>query len=424
MKSLWDEKEAQHWADLGGGEPAEIDLALRVYSSRLLGTEPDLVLHGGGNTSVKTRRPAKDGTVKDVIHVKGSGWDLATIEAPGLPAMWLDPLLRARDVPNMSDEEMVAFLRREMLDQNGPNASVEALLHAFIPEKFVDHTHSCAALAIADQPNAADICRDVFDDELCIIPYVMPGFKLSHAADQIIQKHGPGSSGMFLVNHGLFAYGATARQSYERIIDHTDRCENYLTKCGAALPPQEMGTRQDNPGAYSVIVDLQTALSKWDFFGPGGPVLDLRIGDVNSTYLATQNLHEVSSRGTATPDHVIRIKPRPMVGDVSFTQMDWNRTIRDYADWYESYFERNAQHADEPKTMLDPLPRVALIRGLGIVGIGRTEKESGIAADLAEQNARIILSAEKLGRFSPLSERDIFELEYWSLEQAKLKKPA
>jgi len=424
MKSLWNDDEAQGWIDSAGGDPAETDLALRVYTSRLIGQEPDLVLHGGGNTSVKTQRAGVDGAVRDVIHVKGSGWDLATIEGPGLPGMWLDPLLSARDVPNMTDDEMVVFLRNEMLDQSGPNPSVEALLHAFLPPKFVDHTHSCAALAIADQPNAAELSREIFGEELCVIPYVMPGFKLSHEADRIFRQAGDGANGLFLANHGIFSHGDDARTSYERIIRYTDMCERYLERHGAALPPEEPHTKVSDPDQHAPIAALRQALAGWDFFGGEGPVLDLRVGDANTRYLSTPDLEDVSARGTATPDHVIRIKPRPMIGEAAFEAGDWERAVRDYADWYAAYFERNAPHAAEPKTMLDPLPRVTLIRGLGIVGIGRNAKEAGVAADLAEQNARVILSAEALGRFTPLNERDLFDLEYWSLEQAKLKKAA
>ncbi|MFG6589365.1 class II aldolase/adducin family protein [Sulfitobacter sp. MOLA879] len=424
MKSLWNDADAQAWIDSAQKDPAAIDLALRVYTSRLIGQEADLVLHGGGNTSVKSRRKDATGVERDVIHVKGSGWDLSSIEGPGLPAMWLDPLLTARDVPNMSDDEMVPFLRAQMLDQSGPNPSVEALLHAFLPAKYVDHTHSCAALAIADQPNAAELARDLFGSTLCVIPYVMPGFKLSHAADRIFQTEGRETGGLFLVNHGLFSHGDDARSSYERIIRYTSMCEDFLDRHGATLMPEETDTFIENPDNHTAVATLRTALSRWDFFGAKGPALDLRISKANSRFLALPDLEEVSARGTATPDHVIRIKPRPMLGFASFDTTDWDRAVKGYADWYEGYFNRHAPLAEEPKTMLDPLPRVALIRGLGIVGIGRNAKEAGIAADLAEQNARIIVSAEALGKFKPLNEAQMFEMEYWSLEQAKLKKAA
>lgn len=422
MQSLWNDAEAEALVSTTHAGP-DRDLALRVYSSRLIGQEPELVLHGGGNTSVKTQRPGADGRMRDVLHVKGSGWDLATIEAPGLPAVWLDPLLQVAGETAMRDEEMVALLRGEMLDPAGPTPSVEALLHAFLPGKFVDHTHSCAALVIANQPDAAKLAAEVFGTELCVIPYVMPGFQLSVAANRLFTAQGAGAAGLFLVNHGLFSQGPDARSAYEAIIRYTTQCEEHLAKNGAALLPPEVPRRDPAREGHATLEALRAALAQWPVFS-GGLALDLRFSAAIDRYLALPGLAEVSSRGTVTPDHVIRIKPRPVLGDAQFGHEDWQRAVRGFADWYEAYFSRNAARATEKKTMLDPLPRVALIKGLGLVGIGKTAKEASIAADLAEQGVRVVLSAEALGRFAPLSEGDLFDMEYWSLEQAKLKPAA
>ncbi|WP_333826361.1 class II aldolase/adducin family protein [Pararhodobacter sp.] len=420
MKSLWNEAEVDGLLAATGACGAERDLALRVYSSRLIGQEPELVLHGGGNTSVKTQRADAGGRLRDVLHVKGSGWDLGTIEEPGLPAVWLAPLLQVAGETAMRDEEMVALLRREMLDPTGPTPSVEALLHAFLPGKFVDHTHSCAALAIANQPDAAERALDIFGSELCVIPYVMPGFQLSVAANRLFAARGAEAAGLFLVNHGLFSQGPDARSAYEAIIRYTTQCEEHLAQHGAALVPPAAQQQDPAREGHATLDALRTALSEWPVFS-GGLALDLRYSAAIDQYLALPDLAGVCTRGTVTPDHVIRIKPRPVLGDEKFGLEDWQRAVRGFADWYEAYFHRNAARATEGKTMLDPLPRVALIRGLGLVGIGKTAKEAGIAADLAEQGARVVLSAEALGRFTPLSEGDLFDMEYWSLEQAKLK---
>lgn len=419
MQSRWDDAEAARIESAAGEDPADRALALRVYSSQLIGQEPDLVLHGGGNTSVKVQRRDGLGELRDVIHVKGSGWDLVTIEAPGLPGMWLDPLLKARGIPDMGDEEMVRFLRAEMLDQSGPTPSVEALMHAFLPGKVVDHTHSAATLALANQPDAADIAKRIYGERLCLVPYVMPGFALSHAADRIFSRDGARSEGMFLVNHGLFSFGEDARTSYERILRFTTECEDFLVANGAQLAGPESGTRGSNlPGEARALADALAANAPF----ADGLHVDLRSSPAIDRFLALPDLAEISARGTVTPDHVIRIKPRPVLGAAGFSSGDWDRALRDYADWYEAYFNRNAARATEPKTMLDPMPRVALIPGVGIVGIGRNAKEAGIAADLAEQSARVIWSAERFGRFTPLGEADLFDMEYWSLEQAKLRK--
>jgi len=415
MQSLWNDADAAAWADKGDESPAERALALRVYTSRLIGQVPDLVLHGGGNTSVKV-----DGPGGKVLHVKGSGWDLGAIEAPGLPAVSLAPLLAVRAGGRLSDPEMVTLLRSNMLDQSGPNPSVETLLHAFLPARFVDHTHSAAALAIANQPNAAELSREIFGERLVVVPYVMPGFDLAIESDKLFAAEGEGSEGLFLVNHGLFSFHDDPRISYERIIDFTTACEAFLESRGAALPPPEPNAGVEEPLRGEVLGRLEAVLRRHPVFA-AGVFFDVRRTKAIDAFLALPDFAEIVGRGTVTPDHVIRLKPRPLIGDAGFSEADWSRAVDAFVADYTAYFERNVPHADEPKIMLDPLPRYALIRGFGLVGIGRTQKEAGICADLAEQAARVMISAEKLGRFTPIGERDLFAMEYWSLEQAKLK---
>ncbi|MBN8997413.1 MAG: class II aldolase/adducin family protein [Rhizobiales bacterium] len=415
MQSLWKDVDAEVWRAKGETVPGGADLALRVYTSRLIGQEPDLVLHGGGNTSVKVA----DGG-EEVLYVKGSGWDLATIEAPGLPGVALQPLLAVREGGRLSDPEMVGLLRRNMIDQSGPNPSVETLLHAFLPARYVDHTHSAAALAIANQPNAADLSREIFGDRLVVVPYVMPGFDLAVAADRCFREAGGEGDGLFLVNHGLFAFHDDPRLSYERIIAFTTACEAFLDSRGAALAPPEATTIADEGLRDRVLAALGAALRRHPVFA-AGPAFDLRATASIGRFLALPDFAGIVGRGTVTPDHVIRLKPKPLIGEAAFTGDDWARAIDAFAADYAAYFERNARNADEPKIMLDPMPRVALVRGLGLVGIGRNAKEAGICADLAEQAVRVMLSAERIGRFTPIGERDLFDMEYWSLEQAKLK---
>lgn len=414
MQSLWNDAEAAA-AARNGTSPSERDIALRVYTSRLIGQVPDLVLHGGGNTSVKV---GEDGGT--VLYVKGSGWDLATIEAPGLPGVSLAPLLEVRQGGRLSDPEMVSLLRRNMLDPSGPNPSVETLLHAFLPSRYVDHTHSAAALAIANQPDAAELSRAIFGDRLAIVPYVMPGFDLAIAADQCFRAASGAPEGLFLVNHGLFAFHDNPRESYERIIAFTTACERFLEERGAALRPPEATVIADAGLRDHVLAALASALGRHPAFAAGA-VFDVRATPSIEAFMAVSDCLAIASRGTVTPDHVIRLKPKPLAGDASFTAEDWGRAIDAFADDYVAYFERNAPHADEPKIMLDPMPRWALVRGLGLVGIGRSAKEAGICADLAEQALRVMLSAERIGRFTPIGERELFDMEYWSLEQAKLK---
>ncbi|RCK41513.1 short-chain dehydrogenase [Thalassospira profundimaris] len=414
MQNLWNDQDAQSYIDqaIAQGQPA--DLGLRVYTSRIIGQVPDLVLHGGGNTSVKITQD--DGT--RIIHVKGSGWDLETIEAPGLPAVYLQPLLDARHQGRLSDPEMVALLRKNLLEADAPNPSVEALLHAYLPDTFVDHTHSTAVLVLADQDNSEEIMREIYGDRLAFLPYVMPGYDLSIAGADLFDQF-PDCQGLWLKNHGLFTFGATAKESYDRMIDFVTEAENYIEAKGIALPGPE---KSDGSLSQTLRDKLQSALQKGGSPFANAIAMDFRTTPSIRTYLANPALEDIATRGTATPDHVIRIKPFPMIIDENANESTISAAIEDYQQKYSAYFNRNAPNASEPKVQLDPWPRIVLIRNVGLVGLGKDAKAAAIAGDLGEQTARIINAAEKIGRFQPINEADLFDMEYWSLEQAKLQK--
>ncbi|KKB76870.1 hypothetical protein VW29_19420 [Devosia limi DSM 17137] len=416
MQSRWNEQEEIRLTTEARSD-AERDLALRIYSARLIGEDPDLVLHGGGNSSVKLTVTGADGQPQDVIHIKGSGHDLATIGAEGMPAVYAAPLEEFRTLDRLSDLDMVAGLRRNLIDPAAPTPSIEALLHAYMPGRYVDHTHSTAALVIANQPDAAELAARIYGDQLTVVPYVMPGFELSIAADRVFRRAPAGSEGLFLVNHGLFTQGETARQSYLRMIDAVRAAETFLADCGIVVGPPEAHEPGYDAGAAPVRALLQDALA------PNG-LAHVQFCSTPSlrTYSALPDLAEVSARGTATPDHVIRTKPFPLILERGANKEKLTAALDDYAQRYRAYFDRNLALTDEPKTMLDPFPRTVLVPGLGAFGIGNTAVAAGIVVELAEQTARIILAAEALGRYHPLSEAELFQMEYWSLEQAKLKK--
>src|SRR3954468_576099 len=229
MQSAWNDSDAD--AAVAIYENLGRDVALRVYTTRLLGQDARLVLHGGGNTSVKTRIADLNGDAVDVLCVKGSGWDMATIEPEGLPAVRLAPLVKLRARENLSDEDMVRLQRANLIDPAAPNPSVEALLHAFIPHKFVDHTHSIAVLALTDQPKGEALCREVFGARVGYVPYVMPGYGLAKAAAQVFDAD-PSVEGLVLIKHGIFSFGADARQSYERMIALVASAEAWIAKNG------------------------------------------------------------------------------------------------------------------------------------------------------------------------------------------------
>lgn len=413
MQSRWNDDDAGLYADAAIAERQDPDLGLRIYPSRIIGGDPDLVLHGGGNTSVKMK--AADGC--DIIHIKGSGWDLDKIEAPGLPAVRLDPLLAARDGKKLSDPEMVALLRANLLDSASPNPSVEALLHAFLPFRFVDHSHATAILALADQPDMQETVKRIHGDRVAWVPYVMPGFDLSIEGDKIYRRF-PGCEGLWLENHGLFTFADTARASYELMIEFVTMAEGDLAARGVSLTgPQECDRKPDPELARR----LETALRTGDSPFAPGLHMDFRSTPAIREHVTKPDAEAISLRGTVTPDHVIRIKPWPLVIDADANEDAIETALRDYRQRYKAYFDRNAPRANEPKTMLDPYPRVVMVKGAGMFALGTTAKAAGIGGDLCEQATRAINAAEAYGRYTPISEADLFDMEYWSLEQAKLQ---
>lgn len=417
----WNDAEAEGFA-AGAISAADRDLALRLYSCRLIGADPDLVLHGGGNTSVKLSRLQHDGSLEHIIYIKGSGRDLATIDAEGMPGVYLSPLDAFRQLDALDDVEMVAGLRKNLVNPDAPTPSIEALLHAYLPGKYVDHTHATAALVIANQPDAAQLALRIFGDHLVILPYVMPGFELSIAGDRAFQAGLPEAVGLFLVNHGLFTQGETAQASYDRMRDCVQRLTDYLSERGIFIPAPEPHDDTAGERANRLASKLTRALNARGDSKPRLEALAFRRTPSIVSYTQLPDFADISSRGTATPDHVIRTKPFPLVVLEDWDQARIDSAFDQYGERYHAYFDRNAKLSAEPKTMLDTLPRVVLVPGLGAFGLGATNKAATIICDLVEQSARIILAAEALGRYAPLSESDLFRMEYWSLEQAKLRK--
>jgi rhamnose utilization protein RhaD (predicted bifunctional aldolase and dehydrogenase)/NAD(P)-dependent dehydrogenase (short-subunit alcohol dehydrogenase family) len=422
MQSAWNDRDAE--AAVARYENLGRDLALRVYTTRLLGKDPRLVLHGGGNTSVKTRLADLNGEEVDVLCVKGSGWDMGSIEPAGLPAVRLAPLLKLRGREKLSDEEMVQLQRANLIDPMAPNPSVEALLHAFIPLKFVDHTHSTAVLALTDQPEGSIVPRG-FCARVGYVPYFMPGFGWPRRG--AVFDADPSVEGL-IRKHGIFSFGADARQAYERMIRLVTLAEERLARqrkpasTGAKLPACPARVADVAPiirGACSLPEDKTEGA--WKRF-----ILDFRGNDAVMNFVNGTELARYGQAGVVTPDHNIRIKNRPLVvaapadGDLSGFKNSVGDAVAAYGEYYKGYFDRNNARVGGIKTMLDPMPRVVLVPGVGLFGLGRSKKDAKIAADLAEAAVATITDAEAVGRFEPLPESDLFDVEYWSLEQAKL----
>lgn len=408
------------------------DLALRTYTARLLGKNQALVLHGGGNTSVKSRARTVLGEEVDVLHVKGSGWDLATIEPAGHPACRMDALLALARLPELSDEAMVNGLRLALLDADAPTPSVEALLHAVLPPRFVDHTHADAILALVDQPNAEAIARECFTRGLVWVPYVMPGFSLAHACkkawDETVAR-GEAPEVMVLEKHGIFTFGDTAKESYERMIAHVSTAERYAADRAST---QSLGipVREDSATVGTVLATLRGALARTSGASPeGGPVLALRASDTVLAFLERKDLDGLVERGSATPDHVIRTKPWPLVVRTSGTSTEELKASLDaaivaYRAKYDAYFARCSEARKRAVAKLDPMPNVILLPRIGLVTRASTLAAAEIAADVYEHTMDVMTCASEIGEYRPVTELDLFDVEYWSLEQKKLGKPA
>jgi rhamnose utilization protein RhaD (predicted bifunctional aldolase and dehydrogenase)/NAD(P)-dependent dehydrogenase (short-subunit alcohol dehydrogenase family) len=427
MKSAWVDREAQAAVDHYGRTGIGADLALRVYTTRLLGRDPKLVLHGGGNTSVKTRLRDLTGEDVEVLCVKGSGWDMGTIEPPGLPAVRLAPLrnLRAREA--MSDEDMVKFGRANLIDPMAPNPSVETLLHAFLPHKFVDHTHSNAVLSIVDQEDSRARCEDIYNGRMGFLPYIMPGFGLAKEAAAVFEQNRQ-VEGLILDKHGIFTFGESAREAYERMIEMVTLAEAHLGKNRKAVFAS-ISLPNQIASLCGVAPILRGAVALKDAKTEGAwrrLLLDFRTSDAILNFVNGTELARYSQAGVITPDHTIRTKNWPLLVPAPDQSRldDFREAARNaaaqFAAGYEDYFRRHNTRAGGNKIMLDPAPRVILVPGLGLFGLGRSKKEATVAADLAQAAVEGITDAEAIGRFAPIGEADMFNCEYWSLEQAKL----
>ncbi|MFN2645928.1 MAG: bifunctional aldolase/short-chain dehydrogenase [Burkholderiales bacterium] len=399
MKSLWRDDEAAQFSG---------PLGPRVYTSRLLGRDKSLVLHGGGNTSVKLREKNLFGEDEDILYVKGSGWDLETIEAPGFTPVALGYVRRLAGLPSLSDPQMVNELNTHTLRAGAPSPSVETILHAILPHTYVDHTHADAVLSVSNAPEGEKRVREIYGERVVVIPYIMAGFDLAaYCAREFPRQAGRSTIGMVLLSHGIFSFGKDARESYERMIELVSMAEEYLQRKGA-WHVSSPAARPAVPKREEIAALRQAVSDK-----AGVPLLT-RVNDSPKFVGFAQHadIVQLSQQGPATPDHVIRTKPFPMLG----------RDVAGYARTYREYFERHATQAKEKKTILDAAPRMVLDASLGFAALGRTAKDTAIVEELYEHTIDVILRAEALGGWRALDARHTFDIEYWDLEQAKLKK--
>jgi rhamnose utilization protein RhaD (predicted bifunctional aldolase and dehydrogenase)/NAD(P)-dependent dehydrogenase (short-subunit alcohol dehydrogenase family) len=399
MKNLWSDADA-----LAFGTDA---LGQRVYSSRLLGRDPSLVLHGGGNTSVKASATDPLGRAHEVLYVKGSGWDLATIERAGFAPVRLNVLREIAELPSISDPDLVRAQRLALTDPGAPDPSVEAVLHAIIPATFVDHTHADVVVAMTNTPRGAKNVRAVFGERVIVVPYVMPGFALARAVYELARNLDWSQyDGMILLHHGVFTWGETARASYDAMIDLVAKAESFVQSSGAT-------TQTKNPA----FEDLRTLSAiRREVSRAAGRAMIAIVDQTNAAngFASMTDVASIATRGPLTPDHVIRTKPTPVVfGD------DPVADVRRFGMEYRAYFERCGATT---KQMLDVAPRWAVWPGHGTIAFGATLSAAKIVHDINQHTIAAIQWAEALGGWRALPESDLFDVEYWDLEQAKLAK--
>jgi len=437
MKNLWDPEAAAQFE--------ENTLQMRVYTSRLLGQNSDLVLHGGGNTSVKIQQTNLFGEAEDILCVKGSGNNLSTIDEYGFTPLRLKTLRKLAALENISDAEMI---RQQQMAKSNPDAlnpSVEALLHAIIPFTWIDHTHADAVVTLTNTPEGTELIRKIYGERLLLIPYVMPGFKLSRKVFEMTKNvDWTQFEGMILLNHGIFSFGDSARESYTRMIDLVSLAEEFLATnssiANTTVPEKEKvktvaldsvpGKDKDEAQRKTVAPDsvpgkeellkLAGIRRKVSEISGSASLAQLNFSSEARTFAKLTNVKEIASRGPITSDHLIRTKPVPAIIDPENPQ----QSLDDFSSAYKAYFER---HTNGEQKCLDSAPRWAVWPGHGTISFGANLTESAIVSDIAEHTVKAIQLAENLtaegssGGWQPVSEKHLFEAEYWELQQAKLK---
>jgi len=398
MQDLWDDSAS-------GDDP----IAECVYCTRLIGADPALVLHGGGNSSVKAPVVDVTGRTVDAIHVKGSGWDMATIEASGLAPLHLQRLLDLLELDRLSDADMMRELAAAKVDPKAPNPSVESLLHAYLPYRAVQHSHADVIVQLTNLADGDEVVRKVFGNDVVVVPYVMPGFDLARLVQEVWpgQAH-DGTIGMVLLNHGLFTFGEDSATAYRRHVDLIGRAEAWLDRDAPVAAA-------DPPALPEILLEDLAGLRRAISDAASGPMVVRRhVDPVVRSFVGRGDLGSLACRGPLTPDHVIRTKRVPMVGrDAS--------ALDDYVTDYRTYVEEHRDRVRTEMVPIDPAPRIVLDPELGMLAAGRTVAESCIAADVYHHTMPVLERAEDhLGGYVPLASEHLFDVEYWDLEQAKL----
>lgn len=386
----------------GNGTDGRVAAALAdiVRVSRELGADPSLVLHGGGNTSITVTGTDVTGEPVELVLVKGSGWNLATIEPAGFAPLRRDRLAELLELDELDDPTMVNELRQASLDASAPTASIEALLHSYLPGRVVLHSHADAIVSLTNRDVDAAEIADLLGPGVLVLPYVMPGFPLARL---VARTDVGGADAVVLSNHGLFTFGDDPDRTLAR---HRELVARAARIAGVASWGDE-GERAERAGAPDALAGLRAVVSE----AAGRPMLVRQSASGRAAaYARRDGLAASTGRGTATPEHVLYTKRTPLVG----------RDVAAYAAQYRDYVERHRSRSSEPITELDPAPRVILDPELGLVVAGDDVSALRVTHDVALHTMDVIDAADRLGGYRSLDEGDTFDIEYWSLEQAKL----
>ena len=430
MKNLFDESESREFVGKYSAFPDE--MALRVYTSRLIGGEANLVLHGGGNTSVKLPMKNILGEEQEVLYVKASGIDLATIEPAGFVGLDLNPIRKLQILESLSDGETENQLQIHKVVAASPDPSVEAFLHAFLPPKYVDHTHADSILVLTNQKNGEDVVKDALGPGVAVLPYTMSGLPLAKGVLELYKKH-HNLEAIVMLNHGIFTFGGDARTSYDRMIECVSRAEAYIDKMTQRKAIVTLRTDLTRPkDLISHTARLAQAVrgvcAHRDLHGRLCRFYtEIRSGEDVARASLSMEAREICNSGVLTPDHGIRTKNLAVyLESIPESDDDLRRiiteTVSNYRDGYDQYFKAQVKVKRVNREELDSYPRIFLVAGIGLMALGFTRKAARIAADIAEHTIKAKLLAKALGDYVPISDSHVFDMEYWSLQQKKLGK--
>ncbi len=388
----------------------------RIYSARLLGLEKKLVIYGGGNSSFKTKINTTIEKNIDVLYIKSSGSCLSNIEEKDFSVLYLEKLLKAINLNEISDDEMLNLLMTSLIQYKMSRPSVETFLHAFLPFKFIDHVHSKAILTLTNQANGKSLITKIYGEKIGIIPYIKPGLKLAQAAYEVY-KEKTKIDGLILMNHGIVTFGNSAKESYEKMIHLVNLAEEYISSLAKRSSVIKKNIEQEKLAELCSLIRCEYIKRGKNF------ILNFFSSDIVSEFVNHQEITRLCSVGPVTPDYAVFTKAWPLLIDnlaqktyISKAFDDFQGDYRNYLQKHEEFFKTSLTNDD------DALPRIIVIKNCGIISVGEDFETAQKNGNIYIDSLSVILNAEKISKYQGLSPKEIFEVEFWRLQREKLKK--